>query len=47
MDEKTIKSIQQDKAIWEALKKDLRVELLLDKSGNLIAQTIQRKRLKS
>ena len=40
MDEKTIK------AILEALSKGLRVELLKDKDGNIIAQTIQRKRLK-
>lgn len=40
MDEKTIK------AILEALSKGLRVELLKDKNGNIIAQTIQRKRLK-
>ena len=40
MDEKTIK------AILEALSKGLRVELMKDKDGNIIAQTIQRKRLK-
>lgn len=40
MDEKTIK------AILEALSNGLRVELLMDKDGNIIAQTIQRKRLK-
>lgn len=40
MDEKTIK------AILEALSKGLRVEILKDKDGNIIAQTIQRKRLK-
>ena len=40
MDEKTIK------AILEALSNGLRVELLKDKEGNIIAQTIQRKRLK-
>lgn len=40
MDEKTIK------AILEALSKGLRVELLKDKDGKIIAQTIQRKRLK-
>lgn len=40
MDEKTIK------AILEALSKGLRVELLKDKDGNIIAQTIQRKRMK-
>lgn len=41
MDDKTIK------AILEALSKGLRVELLKDKDGNIIAQTIQRKRLKT
>ena len=40
MDEKTIR------AILDALSKGLRVELLKDKDGNIIAQTIQRKRLK-
>lgn len=40
MDEKIIE------AILEALSKGLRVELLKDKDGNIIAQTIQRKRLK-
>lgn len=40
MDEKTIK------AILDALSNGLRVELLMDKDGNIIAQTIQRKRLK-
>lgn len=40
MDEKTIK------AILEALAKGLRVEVLQDKDGNIIIQTIQRKRLK-
>ena len=40
MDEKIIK------AILEALSKGFRVELLKDKDGNIIAQTIQRKRLK-
>lgn len=40
MDEKTIN------AILEALSNGLRVELLKDKDGNIIAQTIQRKRLK-
>lgn len=40
MDEKTIR------AILEALSNGLRVELLKDKDGNIIAQTIQRKRLK-
>lgn len=34
-------------AITEALKKGLRVELLLDKDGNIIVQTVQRKRLKT
>lgn len=41
MDEKTIN------AIVEALAKGLRVELLKDKDGNIIVQTIQRKRLKT
>lgn len=41
MDEKTIK------AIMDALSKGLRVELLRDKDGNIIAQTIHRKRLKT
>lgn len=40
MDEKIIREI------LEALSKGLRVELLKDKDGNIIAQTIQRKRLK-
>lgn len=40
MDNQTIEGIK------EALKKGLRVELLLDKEGNIVAQTIQRKRLK-
>lgn len=40
MDDKTIK------AILEALSKGFRVELLKDKDGNIIVQTIQRKRLK-
>lgn len=40
MDEKIIN------AILEALSKGLRVELLKDKDGNIIAQTIHRKRLK-
>lgn len=40
MDEKIIK------VILEALSNGLRVELLMDKDGNIIAQTIQRKRLK-
>jgi len=41
MDEKTIN------AICEALKQGYRVELLADKDGNIIVQTIQRKRLKT
>lgn len=40
MDEKTVKAIE------EAVSKGLRVEVLRDKDGNIIAQTIQRKRLK-
>lgn len=40
MDDKTIK------AILEALSKGFRVELLMDKDGNILVQTIQRKRLK-
>ena len=40
MDEKTIKAIE------EAVSNGLRVEVLKDKDGNIIAQTIQRKRLK-
>lgn len=40
MDEKIIK------AILEALSNGFRVEILKDKDGNIIAQTIQRKRLK-
>lgn len=39
MDEKTIK------AIVTAVSKGLRVEVLMDKHGNIIVQTIQRKRL--
>lgn len=35
------------KAILAALDKGLRVEVLKDKDGNIIAQTIQRKRLKT
>lgn len=35
------------KAILTALDKGLRVEVLKDKDGNIIAQTIQRKRLKT
>jgi len=41
MDEKTIK------AIIEALRRGLRVEVLKDKDGNIVAQTIERKRLKT
>ena len=41
MDEQTIK------AIVEAVSKGLRVEVLKDKDGNIIVQTIQRKRLKT
>lgn len=40
MDEKTIK------AISDALSKGLRVEILKGKDGNIIVQSIQRKRLK-
>lgn len=40
MNEKTIK------AIMEALEKGFRVELLKDKEGTVIVQTIQRKRVK-
>ena len=40
MDEKTIN------AIHEALDNGLRVEILKDKDGNVIVQTIQRKRIK-
>ena len=40
MDEKTVKAIE------EAVSKGFRVELLKDKDGNVIVQTIQRKRLK-
>lgn len=40
MDEKTIE------AILAALKDGFRVELLLQKDGTVIAQTIQRKKLK-
>lgn len=40
MNENTIK------AIMEALSKGLRVELLRDKNGDIIVQTIQRKRMK-
>lgn len=41
MDEKTIK------AIMDALSKGFRVEILKDKDGGIIVQTIQRKRLKT
>lgn len=40
MNEKTIK------VIMEALEKGFRVELLKDKDGTVIVQTIQRKRVK-
>lgn len=40
MDEKTVKAIE------ESISNGLRVEVLKDKDGNIIAQTIQRKRLK-
>ena len=40
MNEKTIK------AIMEALEKGFRVELLKEKDGTVIVQTIQRKRVK-
>lgn len=40
MDEKTVKAIEK------AISSGLRVEVLKDKDGNIIAQTIQRKRLK-
>lgn len=40
MDSDTIKAIE------EALKNGYRVELLRDKDGKIIVQTIQRKRLK-
>ena len=40
MDEKTMK------AVMDALSKGFRVEILKDKDGNIIIQTIQRKRLK-
>lgn len=40
MDEKTVKAIQ------EALAKGFRVEILKDKDGKIIVQTIQRKRIK-
>ena len=41
MNEKTVK------AIMEALEKGFRVELLKDKDGAIIVQTIQRKRIKT
>ncbi len=41
MDEKIIKAIEA------ALKNGLRVEILRDKFGNIIIQTIHRKRLKT
>lgn len=41
MDEKTIKAIEA------AVDSGKRVEILKDKDGNIIAQTIQRKRLKT
>jgi hypothetical protein len=41
LDEKIIK------AIMDAISKGFRVELLKDKDGNIIIQTIQRKRLKT
>lgn len=41
MDEKTIKAIEK------ALESKQRVEILKDKDGRIIAQTIQRKRLKT
>lgn len=41
MDEKTIKAIEK------ALENQQRVEILKDKDGKIIAQTIQRKRLKT
>lgn len=40
MDEKTVKAIEK------AISNGLRVEVIKDKDGNIIAQTIQRKRLK-
>lgn len=40
MDDKTIKAIES------ALSDGFRVEVLKDKDGNIVAQTIQRKRLK-
>lgn len=40
VDEKTIKAVEK------AISRGLRVEVLKDKNGNIIAQTIQRKRLK-
>lgn len=41
MDEKTIKAIEK------ALENQQRVEILKDKDGKIIVQTIQRKRLKT
>lgn len=41
IDEKTIKSIES------AVSNGLRVEILKDKDGNIIVQTIQRKRMKT
>lgn len=41
MNEKTLD------AIYQALKNGYRVELLMDKDGNVIVQTILRKRLKT
>lgn len=40
LDEKTVKAIEK------AVSSGLRVEVLKDKEGKIIAQTIQRKRLK-
>ena len=40
MDEKTIKAMEK------ALDNNQRVEILKDKDGNIIAQTVKRKRLK-
>lgn len=41
MDEKTVKAIE------DAIKNGFRVEILRDKDGKVIVQTIQRKRLKT
>lgn len=41
MDEKTVKAIEN------AVSNGLRVEILKDKDGKIIAQTIQRKRLRT